>query len=497
MLSLAKKRARASRSEIYKTGDLVIDIGAHHVFRKGQEIHLAELSFDALKVLLRHAPNVVSKKQLMDEVWQGIIVEPGTIKKRITLLRESLDDDTQKESLIRIIRGRGYAISEPVERLDPSDSKRRRERYRLGLLVILLLLVIGLALKVSFLTNQDNQRPQVPEEYEMLCFPEMDLIETERAQHVRISNTDSLAYDSYLEGRMLRNMPNKLNDSIIALERAIDIDPNFAPAYAELSMARLGGPGREQEKSKNTEKSRRAAQRALELDPLLPEAYVAAGAVALYLDLNLAEAESLITSGLSHEPDNVYLLAYLSTLMKLRGEFDTAEQLGKPFLLDKISDAHAHYSHGQNLYFSGKYPEAIEAYRRALTLNPQLPYAHMAIGRVLALQGDPGAAIDEMELETSPRFQLYGLVIAHTASGNEKAAITLLGEFTEECAQSCPYWIGTLHAFRKRTNSAIEWLESAYDLRDIGLLNIKIDPLLTGIHEDPRFKNLLTRMQLN
>ncbi len=55
--------------ERYRAGDLLLDAGTREVTRDGREITLSGLSFDLLLALTRHAPNIVSIDELMDEVW--------------------------------------------------------------------------------------------------------------------------------------------------------------------------------------------------------------------------------------------------------------------------------------------------------------------------------------------------------------------------------------------------------------------------------------------
>ena len=127
MLSPSSSLEKVADAERYSVRDLQVEVDTRRVLRGGEELHLTELSFDVLVVLLRRAPGVVSKRQLMNEVWQGLVVEPDTVKKRITLLRESLADGERQDPLIRVIRGRGYAINASVERLECQEPAAGQE----------------------------------------------------------------------------------------------------------------------------------------------------------------------------------------------------------------------------------------------------------------------------------------------------------------------------------------------------------------------------------
>ena len=132
--------------ELYRIGDLIIDITRQRVTRNGQELDLPNLSFDLLKVLIRHAPNVVTHDQIMDEVWLGLVVSPETISKRANLLRASLGDDSSDPHYIEVVRGRGYRLAQDVELLPqvPAPQKSRYRTVFIGAIVIALAVVIFL-----------------------------------------------------------------------------------------------------------------------------------------------------------------------------------------------------------------------------------------------------------------------------------------------------------------------------------------------------------------
>ena len=102
-----------------------------------------------------------------------------------------------------------------------------------------------------------------------------------------------------------------------------------------------------------------------------------------------------------------------------------------------------------------------------------------------------------MDLEPSPILRLYGLAIAHTAAGDERAAVAVLEDLEKTSGSCCNYWLGSLHAYRGDADSAFRFFESAWTAREWGLLEIKIDPLLEGVRGDPRYTQLVARMNLD
>lgn len=113
--------------ECYRIGDLVLDAGTQEVKRDGTVLPIPRLSFKLLLALARHAPNVVSTDQLENEVWEGLVVDRGTVNKRVLLLRKALSDGQEEDPYITVIRGSGYRLIAPVERLDPITIETGRE----------------------------------------------------------------------------------------------------------------------------------------------------------------------------------------------------------------------------------------------------------------------------------------------------------------------------------------------------------------------------------
>jgi predicted ATPase/DNA-binding winged helix-turn-helix (wHTH) protein len=120
--------ARLSQERYLLGGHLLLDVGRQRLERDGNEIGLPKLSFDFLVALVRAAPDVVTHDELMARVWPGLVVQPDTISQRAKLLRDALGDDSSAPSVIRGVRGRGYALACPVRVAVTSDLAERGQR---------------------------------------------------------------------------------------------------------------------------------------------------------------------------------------------------------------------------------------------------------------------------------------------------------------------------------------------------------------------------------
>ncbi len=113
--------------ECYRIGDLLLDAGTQEVTRNGTVVPVPGLSFKLLLSLARHAPNVVSAQQLETEVWAGLVVDRGTVNKRVLLLRKALSEDKDADPYITVIRGSGYRLIVQVDRIDVSPDTPAQE----------------------------------------------------------------------------------------------------------------------------------------------------------------------------------------------------------------------------------------------------------------------------------------------------------------------------------------------------------------------------------
>jgi TolB-like protein/DNA-binding winged helix-turn-helix (wHTH) protein/Flp pilus assembly protein TadD len=112
-----------------RVGDITVDLGRGRVMRGDTEVPLPKLSYDMLLVLARAAPNLLSIDALGEAVWPRLVISPETVSQRVKLLRDALGDDPKAPRYIGGLRGRGYQIVAPVERVSveqrpgPSVSK--------------------------------------------------------------------------------------------------------------------------------------------------------------------------------------------------------------------------------------------------------------------------------------------------------------------------------------------------------------------------------------
>lgn len=307
-------------------------------------------------------------------------------------------------------------------------------------------------------------------------------------------NTSSEAYDLYLKALPLRHADPtaraELFKAIELLEQVIAKDPDFAPAYAGLAKtyATLSIiPQRAPEGV--SEKMRAAARRALELDPLLAEAYEGMGLV-YERDLAWDDADRAFRRALQINPNLAGAHGSLGILLWERGRLpDGLQEMRTAVKLDPLSADH-HRELAFALIAAGQYAEALAHCDRALALRPGDPLARQYSGRALMHQGrlNEAIAVFEQLRDGSAGFRAY----AYARAGRRAEA--------EQIAAKHPDWpnIQVLaYAGLGETDRALEALERMAALHDPRVDLYPFFPELASLRDDPRLKEFRRKRGLS
>ncbi|MBZ5629594.1 MAG: tetratricopeptide repeat protein [Acidobacteriia bacterium] len=311
------------------------------------------------------------------------------------------------------------------------------------------------------------------------------------------NNTD--AYNDYLQAKYFyeRRGDENLKKAANYYEQAVKADPDYAPAWAGLAITRaaLSVNGLLPVED-GYRKAREAAERALALDPKLPEGHAYLGAIQRGHDWDWAGADASFRRAMALAPGNATVIQRAAELAGTLGRFDEALDLDRRAIeLDPLS-ARTYSDFAAIAYYAGRLEDAIAASNKLLELNPQFPGAHFGLGAVYLAQGHPHQALTEMEREAEPPMRLEGLALAYHALGQNRESDAALAEFIAKHHSSWTFQIAEVYAFRGEADRAFEWLERAYAQRDIGCTYIKGDPLLKNLEHDPRYAAFLKKMRL-
>ncbi|MEJ2110743.1 MAG: winged helix-turn-helix domain-containing protein [Acidobacteriota bacterium] len=316
---------------------------------------------------------------------------------------------------------------------------------------------------------------------------------------------DPDAYEAYLEGRYYWNKRtvDDLWKAVQHFQRATRLAPEYGPAHAGLSdvyaflPAVAGGITTPPSVAQGPEKeisrlARKAALRALEIDDTLSEAHTSMGAVKAYHDWDWqgAEAEfkrSIELNPRSSEAHRQYG-CYLSVIGHHRGAIAETELARK---LDPLS-LNANNDLGMAYCFARQYDRAIEQLHRTLELEPKFfrSYLYLAATHI-PMQKYEEAFAELQKAEAAPEIMAYGLAFTGRKAQARKMLAEAIGTRVREIGG---IFVALCYDALAERGRAIEWLEKAYCNRQWHVPWLKAFPPLDPMRSDPRFQDLLRRM---
>ena len=228
----------------------------------------------------------------------------------------------------------------------------------------------------------------------------------------------------------------------------------------------------------------------------MAEGWATLGRIRRAYDWDWIGADEAFARALELEPANTEVLRGAATLAANLGRLDEAVELSQravdldPLRVSSIRNL------GLYSYFAGRLDQAKSALEKSLELNPDLNVARTLLGRMYLAWSQPERALEEFEREPHPIFRVYGQALAHHALGQQEESQAALDELIEAASDVAAFQIAEVHAFRGEPDQAFEWLERAYAERDPGIAEVKVDPLLIGLHDDPRFPAFLRKLRL-
>jgi len=328
---------------------------------------------------------------------------------------------------------------------------------------------------------------------------QLKLTAANRAPLTTTAVTTPDVYEAYLEGRYFarRHQSGDMDKALAYADQATKLDPRYAPAWAlrsqifsELSQGGLI------DNVEGYRKARESAQTAIALDPTLAEAYLALALIQRNYDWDWAGAEDNFAKATKIDPGNAAVYLYRAVLTARLGRFDEAIELEKKSIALDPEHLRGYRTLGATLYDAGRYAEAQAALQKAVELSPQSPLTHYYRGVVLLAQDRPDQALPEMQQEGFEPWRLPGEALAYYAAGRRRESDDALNALITKYQKGAAYQIAQVYAYRKENDEAFVWLERAYRQRDAALPDLKIDPLLKTLHQDPRYTELLNKMRL-
>jgi TolB-like protein/Flp pilus assembly protein TadD len=304
------------------------------------------------------------------------------------------------------------------------------------------------------------------------------------------------AYTAYLQGRYARDRFDQpgLEKSTGDFQRALELDPTFADAAAGLANAyqNLGAFGL-MPPAEAFEKARHAAQLALKLDPTQREAHAVLSAIHITYDWDWPAADREYKLAAAGAPLAMQVNPLLSLTM---GQWDDALMAFNRGVAGDPMDADNYFFVGLIQLCRGRLPEAEAALHRAIELSPTYSFAHYTLALVRLARKEPEDALIEFSKESSEAARLGGPALAYFTLGRKPESDAALAQFVKIYAPYIPSGVASIYAFRGESDEAFKWLDRAYEQRDALLNGIKYRTEFNKLHDDPRYKAFLKKMNL-
>ncbi len=331
----------------------------------------------------------------------------------------------------------------------------------------------------------------------------VELTPQEKAQMARARQVHPQAQEYYLRGRYEWNKRTAqgLEDALAYFQRAVEADPTYAAAYvgvADTYLLRasygLASPQDE------LPKARVLAEKALALDAGLPEAHASLGSLLADYYWDWGQAEQHLRRAVDLDPNHATGHQWYAELLMDLGRFDEALfEAQRARALNPLAPA-VHLVVGKILYYARRYDEAIEHLQGAVKLYPNFGVLYIYLGLAHLQKGMTAEAEDTFRQGQNARgafLALAGLeAYVKVVTGREAEARQIIKKMEarrrQGDARSFDFVVPYLGLGDRE--KALANLERAYEERNTQLRFVKVEPILDPLRSDPRFQDLLRRM---
>jgi eukaryotic-like serine/threonine-protein kinase len=330
------------------------------------------------------------------------------------------------------------------------------------------------------------------------------LTNEEQAILQRHGTTNAAAYEAYLRGRV--SFHNYTQSGVVSAEKyfkeAVAHDPNFALAYSGLAdfynLQTIVGLISNRE---GFDRAKNAAQKAIELDPNLSEAYTSLAFATWAYDWNFAEAERLFQKAISLNPNYSRArewYAFLLSLSERHGE--AIEEMRRAEQLDPNSPAIA-TMFSLVLYNARRYEESLEKAFRSIKLDPDYYLAQQSFGWICPRLGRFDEAIAgarrAVRINDEQALNKLSLALALVDAGQTDEARQIADEIERRKlrAEVPAYFLALIYANLGEDAKAFRWLDRAIEERGYWTLRMRVEPRFDCLRDDARFAKRLEKIK--
>ncbi len=304
----------------------------------------------------------------------------------------------------------------------------------------------------------------------------------------QIRKTDPAAYRLFLEGQYLKRQlsSDSLNRAVEAFKQAVEIDPTYVPAWAELADTYLWD-GRPEELSREEANALadQAIQIAISTDPDYAFAYYVRGISWIFTHHKFEQGIEDFQHALELDPDDAFLVAAIGKGALLTGQFDLAiAQYQAALAMEPVVPEFLWFL-GRAYLSSGRLDDAEATFRKLSSLS-QSYRGKFHLWETLFMKGELEAALSESDSS-------FKRAIVHHALGNTAEADEALADLIENAD---PYTLALVYGYRGEVDKTIERLNYMLENDDFYPTFILTETAFRSIHSDPRWQLFLEELGL-
>jgi serine/threonine protein kinase/Tfp pilus assembly protein PilF len=325
---------------------------------------------------------------------------------------------------------------------------------------------------------------------------------SERESLAKAGTGNAEAYQLYLKGRYHEEKYTRadVNTGNDEFRRAIQLDPNYAAAYAGLAYSYVIANDFFLSPNDSMPPSREAAKKALQLDESNPEAHMALAWIKWGYDYDSAGGETELKRAIELAPRDGAVHWPYGYFLVLDGKPDAGIAEGRRAVALDPASLETNTFLGGDLYYGHRYGEAANQLRATVEMEPNYWISLMMLGMTYEQLGDLPHALDEIEkatrVETEIPWPLAELGHLYARMGRKADAEKVLQELLRRQQKTYvpPYCLATVYIGLGQKEQALASLEKAYADRSLLLMIAGSDPDFESLHSEPRFAALVKKL---
>ena len=459
----------------YRFDDFQADTGKQAVRRSGEPVDLAPRLLQILFLLLERHPDMVSREELRQVLWPDSVVEEGALAQNIYLLRKALGRRPDGGEYIQTIPKQGYRFLGEVRRCEgetrtepeirPEAAAGARPRWSgWGIVTAgIVLAVLAAGVVMPALRPRAAVHQPAPE-----------------------------ARRFYEQGRAILKQRRPSGNAETSLRRAIELDPDYADAYAALA----------EDLATDSPPATRAQEligRALVRFPGSAPVHAVAGFTAMVHRWDWPAAEAHFRRAIELDPRNAQAHQWYALWLAEMGRPLEAAQMIDAALREDPASPNLLTDRCSLLYYQRRLPEAAAACRQALEVEPAYHFAHDFLLRIHLLDGDRDRAVHHAVLRFERgEFSEYSVLEATLRGAADSGGVQAVARtiLDRKWFGADDFYVALLQGYLGEREAALQSLEAVVNQHQFFSIFVTMDPAFDCLRGDPRFQALRRRMGL-